>query len=522
VSTFVWPTVADVLTRSTVSWAEKEAVVDGARRLTFGQLGEEARKVGAALRSLGLEDGDRVAFIGDNSLEYMECYLGIPSHSLVMVPVNARLAAGEIAHILHDSECRAVIASSDLVAPVTQAVQDWPSRPLLIATRADLDEDSPWLSYEKIKGEAAPTGELYADPDSLAYIYYTSGTTGRPKGVMLTHANMVAGSINGCAAVGLRREHTFLHASPMFHYGDAVWIMGTLWRGGRQITTRFKAESTLDLILTERVTHSFLVPTAIDDLVSAAEQRGERLDFMTTLLYGGAPMMERTYGRARDIVNVPLTQLYGITETGGPCSILYPEDHIDAVSGLDRMRSAGRETPFARVDIVDDSGREVAPGVVGEIRVTSPGVMAGYWKRQEETEAVLLGSSYLTGDLGTKDTEGFIWITDRKKDMIISGGENVYALEVERVLDNHPGILEAAVIGVPDERWGEAVCAVVVPAPGAVLELTEIQDFARAKLAGYKLPRVLRVVEVLPRNTVGKIIKASLRRDSQPTAAHGS
>jgi acyl-CoA synthetase (AMP-forming)/AMP-acid ligase II len=248
--------------------------------------------------------------------------------------------------------------------------------------------------------------------------------------------------------------------------------------------------------------------------VAVAEDRGERLDTMKTLLYGGAAMMERTYNRARESVSVPLTQLYGITETGGPCSILHPDEHVDSVSGVDRMRSAGRETPFARVDITDNSGREVAPGDVGEIRVTSPGVMAGYWNRPAETEAVLQGASYLTGDMGRRDAEGFIWITDRKKDMIISGGENVYALEVERVLDTFPGVREVAVIGVPHERWGEAVCAVIVAEPGSTFELKDIQDFARVQLAGYKIPRLMHVVEALPRNAVGKIDKVSLRRQS--------
>jgi len=255
-----------------------------------------------------------------------------------------------------------------------------------------------------------------------------------------------------------------------------------------------------------------LVPTALDMLSMAAADQGPGPASVEAIIYGGAPMPPPPYAALRERLDASLVHTYGITETSGVCTCLQAAEHEDAESGKSRIASIGRETPLIDIDIVDGNGAAVAADVVGEIRVNSPAVMKGYWGKDEQTREVLSGSSYLTGDLGRRDEEGFLWLTDRKKDMIISGGENVYALEVERVLSLQPDVADVAVVGAPDERWGERVCAVLQLAPDRDLTLEDLREFARRDLAGYKLPRQLMVVESLPRTGTGKIDKASVRK----------
>jgi long-chain acyl-CoA synthetase len=335
---------------------------------------------------------------------------------------------------------------------------------------------------------------------------------------MLTHASVVSGSLSACATVGLRGEHTWLHAGPMFHLGDAWAIWGLTMLGGRQIMMRFAPERTVATMVAERTTHTLLVPTALDMLSEAAAARGTRLGETQAIIYGGAPMPPPLFAKVRERIDAPLVHTYGITETSGVCTVLHADEHEDRETGRSRLESIGRETPLVEIDIVDDQGRQVETGEVGEIRVTSPAVMRGYLGKPDATAEVLSGSSYLSGDMGRRDGEGFLWLTDRKKDMIISGGENVYALEVERVLGRHAAVGEVAVVGVPDERWGERVCAVVQFSPGETVALEGLQELAREHLAGYKVPREMLVVDSLPRTGTGKIDKRRVREQARAAA----
>jgi long-chain acyl-CoA synthetase len=285
--------------------------------------------------------------------------------------------------------------------------------------------------------------------------------------------------------------------------------------GGRQVMMRFAPEDTVDTMVAEGATHTLLVPTALDMLSEAAAARGNRLSGTQAIIYGGAPMPPQLLGKIQERIDAPLVHTYGITETSGVCTVLHADEHEDSETGKSRLESIGRETPLVEIDIVDDQGRQVQTGEVGEIRVSSPAVMSGYLGKPKETAEVLSGSSYLSGDMGRRDEEGFLWLTDRKKDMIISGGENVYALEVERVLGRHPAVEAVAVVGVPEERWGERVCAVVQLAPGENVALEELQKLAREHLAGYKIPREMLVLESLPRTGTGKIDKRRVREHAR-------
>jgi long-chain acyl-CoA synthetase len=437
---------------------------------------------------------------------------------MVLLPMNSRLAEDELAYILKDSDCRLVIAGEGFQEPIEGATAD------LDITRVSAGRKGPprgWMSYESVLGAGADELDPKGQADDVAYLYYTSGTTGRPKGCMLTHGSVLAGSLSACAAMGLRGEHTWLHAGPMFHLADAWAIWGLVMLGGRQVMMRFAPEEAVARMTDEHVTHTLVVPTALDMLAEAAVGRGTRLGTTQAIIYGGAPMPPQLFTRVRERIDAPLVHTYGITETSGVCTVLHPDEHEDPETGRSRLESIGRETPLIDIDIVDDQGREVETGEVGEIRVTSPAVMRGYLGKPSETAEVLSDSSYLSGDMGRRDEEGFLWLTDRKKDMIISGGENVYALEVERVLGRHPAVGDVAVVGVPEERWGERVCAVVQFSPGETVRLEGLQELARQHLAGYKIPREMLVVDSLPRTGTGKIDKRRVREQAR-TALKGN
>jgi long-chain acyl-CoA synthetase len=482
--------------------------VEGERRLTFGELRGRSFELAAGLRGLGLRWGDRVAYLGHNSLACLECYFGVPAAGMVLLPLNWRLAADELAYILGDAECAAVIVGAGFEEAAAEATA---GLDLELIHAGDGATPSGWHDFESLFG-GREVGDAGVGPDDVAYLYYTSGTTGRPKGCMLTHRSVAAGSLSACATVGLHGHHTWLHAGPMFHLGDAWAIWGLMMQGGKQVMMHFEPEQAVEAVAREHVTHTLLVPTALDMFSEAAAAKARRLTSFEAVIYGGAPMPPPLYDTVKERLGaVSLVHTYGITETSGVCTCLQADEHLDAASGTSRIASIGRETPLVDIDIVDDRGAPIPVGEVGEIRVTSPAVMRGYWGKEEQTAEVLSGSSYLTGDLGRRDEEGFLWLTDRKKDMIISGGENVYALEVERVLSLASAVDDVAVVGAPHERWGECVCAVLQVAPGQSVTLEELQDFARRDLAGYKIPRRMLVVESLPRTGTGKIDKASVR-----------
>jgi long-chain acyl-CoA synthetase len=505
--------LSHILHRADRFFPGRTAVVDGALRLTYRQLNDRVTRLAGALVALGLRPGDRVAILDWNSHRYLEAYYACAHAGMTFVPVNSRLAAPELRYVLADSGARALLFSEpfrwlyeevgsggELEHAIGMAL---PQRALGIHDYETLIADTPPL--------AAPQP---VDIDDIALIYYTSGTTGEPKGVCLTHRNMYAGAIDPFLVCGLTREDRFLHAGPLFHLATcwAVWSVPLV--GGMQVTQHFDPLAAIRLIEQERITMTAL-PGAILPLVADLPATREHdLSSLRTIIYGGSPTPIGQLRKAAASLPPALTHAYGITETAGFTTCLPPSQHVfegDAVA-VARAASAGQAVPFIDLRIIDDDGGDLPTGTVGEIACGGSKIMAGYWRKPEATAAVLRDGWYRTGDLGYLDDEGYLFVVDRKKDMIISGGENVYSVEVESILSTHPQVLEVAVIGVPDERWGEAVKAIVVLRPGAPPSPEALITFCRDKIAGYKLPKSVEFRgDPLPKTGPGKIAKRQLR-----------
>jgi long-chain acyl-CoA synthetase len=508
-----WPTVGDVCERAARLFGPREAAVGSGQRLTYRQLCARATALGNGLRGRGLAAGSRVAYFGDNSVRLLEAYLGIPAAGLVLLPVNARLSPPELRYVLEDAECDTLLSDESYEDVVEEAVQGM----ALLRIR------SGGSGYEQLVDEAPAGVRHRAQPGDTAYLYYTSGTTGRRKGVMLSHENVTASCLGVCATAGLTGTDRWLHAGPMFHLADAFAVWAFTLLGGAHVVDRFDPERTLRLLDVERATHTLLVPTAIAMLVDAAGGR-TGLRSLRTLLYGGAPMPDQVLQRALAAFDAPLAPTYGTTETAGMLTMMDAAEASARAGQAGQIGSVGRETPVTRIDLYADDGTSVVgPGEVGEVVVSSPGVMRGYWRRAEESARALREGRYWTGDLASRDGDGLLTIVGRKTDMILSGGENVYAREVEEVLEEHPAIAEVAVVGAPHFEWGEAVCAVAIRRPGeAVPSLEELRTWGRDRLAGYMLPLALRWVDEMPRTATGKVAKAELRRQMGHTEGEAS
>lgn len=502
------PSVGSVLFRAAVQHPRAEAVVDGDVRLSWSEVAGRVARLASSLRGLGLAAGDTVGVLADNSVPVFEMYFAAPMAGLVLLPLNTRLSGRELAACLDDAHCQVVVAGPTYVDGLHDAVAD--VRIVNCSPRQPLSRE---IHYEDLlKGR--PGRPHLGSCEDMAYLYYTSGTSGRPKGVMLSHRNVISGAAGCAAAVPLGFGARWLHASPMFHLADAWAIWANTWVGGCHVLERFAPERTLCTLEDERISHTILVPSALERLATTARDAGVRLSGLKGLLYGGAPMPDRCWEVAVEQFDAPLIGSYGATETSGCITVLpWAEQVAPSAGGGGRV---GHETPGILVDAFGPDDRPVPPGSVGELVVTSPAVMLGYQGRPVETAAALVGGRYHTGDLGVREGDGVWRLVGRSKDMIISGGENVYPAEVEGALSLHPGVRTVAVIGRTDQDWGETVVAVVEPELGCKVDLEALREFGRTRLALYKLPRVLVAVDALPVTGSGKVDKSAL------TALYGS
>jgi acyl-CoA synthetase (AMP-forming)/AMP-acid ligase II len=497
------PLSPDALVRRAARCAPRaEAVVDGPTRLTWKHVADRVSRLAGALAALGLEPGDTVAVIADNSLAVLELYFAAPAAGLVLLPLNTRLAGPELAECLDDARCRVVVAGREYLDVLREAC---PGAAVIVAG----GDPVPGLRHYDDLLRASPLAPIGRPPGEVGYLYYTSGTTGRPKGVMLSAGGVLAGALGCATTIGLGSGARWLHASPMFHLADAWAIWAVTWLGGCHVTERFRAGPTLRTLRAERIDWSILVPTALERLSAVAEAENHDVAGMRGLLYGGAALPERTWNQAVAALRTPLVGSYGTTETAGTITVLPWADQLPpSAGGIGRV---GRETVATELDLMDDCGGPAVPGEVGEIVVRSPAVMLGYLNRPEETAAALDCGRYRTGDLGRREDDGVIRLVGRRKEMVISGGENVYPAEVENALSLHPDVRAVAVFGLPDPVWGEAVVAVVEPEAGRVVDVGSVREFARTRLAAYKLPRALHVVDALPVTGPGKVDKPLLR-----------
>ena len=502
---------------------DRTAVYFEGTRLTFRELADRVGRLAAALQGLGMAPGDRVAMLAMNSSRYLEYQLAVPWGGGVLNPCNVRWSVAEIVYSLKDSGSSILIVDDAFAAMVEPILRDAPSVRQVVhagdgaAPRAAHD-------YEKLLAAHAPTPDVGRQGNDLLGIFYTGGTTGFPKGVMLSHANLFASGLSMLGEGISPRGSIYLHAAPMFHLADfGMSISQHLAGNGHAIIPAFKPEAVLQSIARDGVTDVLLVPTMIQMLVDhPAMQAGPDIGCLKRVAYGASSISEAVLDRAMAALpGVEFIQAYGMTELS-PVATLNPAwYHTAAGRSAGKLRSAGRATFGTEVRIVDELGVEVPLGTVGEVAVRGPNVMLGYWNQPGQTAAAVRHGWMHTGDGAYMDADGFIFVVDRLKDMIKTGGENVFSAEVENALAQHPAVAACAVIGVPSETWGEAVHAVVVARPGAVVTEAELIAHCRQRIAGYKCPSSVEMLEALPLSGAGKVLKTVLRkpfwegRDSQ-------
>ena len=492
-------TLADPLEHARGCFGDRTAVIDGDRTITYSELADRCARLASALGGLGVQRGDRAALLSANGHRYLEAFFALPAAGIVLVPLNTRLAAAELAHIVKHSGARLLITDRDAIG-----LED------LVEAVIRIPDDYEGL-IDGLDGLNACSQVEGVTPDDIAALFYTGGTTGLPKGVMLTHRNLIANAFNKILACSLEADDVFLGAPAMFHVAGIAPLTGLAWLGGTTVTApMFDPALCLDLISQHRVTIFLPVPTMLAAL--AAEQRARPRDISSLRLLGhaGSPIAAALIRQTHEVVpGVELANFYGATETS---SVVTRLRHEEATLDTDLAGSCGQPTVGVAVRTVRPDGTECELGEVGEVLVRSNAVMVGYWENAAASADALRDGWYHTGDLGYLNDRSYLFVVDRAKDMIVSGAENVYSVEVEEALYRHPAVAEAAVFGVPDERWGEVVHAIVVLHQGATVTAEELRAHTRELIAGYKVPKVIDIsTEPLPKSGPGKVLKRVLR-----------
>ena len=493
---------------------DKIAMRAGNRTWTYAQLYAESSRVAQGLLAEGVEPQDRVAFLDRNVPEYFSLLFGAAMVKAVTLAVNWRLAATEMEYVLNHARARVLLIGEEFLGHLAKMNLETVERVLVVGEVGKFTRYDDWVaSHEPID----PL--LRCDAEETCYQLYTSGTTGRPKGVELTHRNLMAAMEVGAKSWSIDGESVCLVAMPLFHIAGSGWAVGGFCQGAESILVRdLNPKEVLRLIETHRVTNSLFVPAVLQMLCATPDV--EKVDFssLRSIVYGASPISEQVLARSIEVFGCDFVQVYGLTETTGAITALPAEDHDPGGPKAHLLRSAGKPWGDAKIRIVDaETDRDLSGDEVGEIWVWSKQNMKGYWRNAEATaEAYPEGRDeqgvgwFRTGDAGYM-REGYLYIHDRVKDMILSGGENIYPAEIENALMSHPAIADVAVIGVPSEKWGESVKAIVVDAAAEVASDDEIIAYCRERLAHYKCPTSVDRIDVLPRNPSGKILKTELR-----------
>src|SRR6202158_2156171 len=488
----------DALRRSARLYPEKVAVATPSQRLTYRAADTRANRLAKALRGLDLQGGDRVSLLVGNSVHYWELYFGIARAGFACVPINTHLTAAEAGFILADSGATTLIyddARAGLVEEIVAAGLLAKLRHLVAIGKKGIDGPA----YEEVLRDAAGTRpELDVDPDSASLLVYTSGTTGQPKGVVLSHRAVFGDGVSQGLGHYQRHDDRFITATPLYHLAAAARVHAVAIAGGTPLVLEgFDPELLLVFAEKERATSTLMVATMARKILEVLETRTFDLSSLRSVVHGAAPTPFEVLVAVCERLPVGHYVGWGLTEGGTFLTALQPEDYRDADGKINRrLTSVRRDCINAEGILVDDNGTVVTePGERGELVVRSDRMMTGYWNRPESTAEVLRDGWLHTGDVAHADDAGFLYIVDRKKEMIISGGVNIYPLEIEKGLEGHPGVLEVAVIGVPDKKWGETPMAVVVPRPGYQLQEEELVAFAKHSLAGFKVPRQIRIVD---------------------------
>jgi len=491
------------------------AICAEGRTLTYSQYGDRVARLAGALKDLGVESNDRVAMLAFNCQRYIEYFLAVPWADGVLNPVNFRWSAAEIIYSLDDSQTTILIVDDHHKALGARILEEAKTLRLVIYA-GDGETPQGMLDYEALIAASQPLEDARRGGDQLLGIFYTGGTTGFPKGVMLSHNNISFTVMNALMHGRCAANAVFLHSMPMFHLADFTATVALFFSGGTHVVLpSFTAKGALEAIDRHRVTEILLAPTMIQMLLDGHQNQGQALDVgsLQRICYGASSITPALLDRARGVFfNAGFTQNYGMTELAPTATTLGVQYHTAEGQASGKMYSAGLPAACVEVRIVDDQDNEVPRGTVGEIIVRGPNVMLGYWKKPEATAEALRGGWMHTGDGGYMDEDGFVYVCDRLKDMVVSGGENIYSAEVETAIASHPAVAQSAVIGIPCQKWGETVHAVIILKPGYSARGEDIITHCRQFIAGYKVPRSIEFREALPLTSVGKVLKTELRK----------
>ncbi len=512
--------LTETLRKAVKFFPKKEAVVCGGKKWTYEAFYDRVNRLSRCLIDLGAGKDDKVAILHPNCHYFLEAYYGITQIGAISVPMNYRLSSREIAFILQDSESKLLIADPMFQGQVESIREEMKDVVGIIWTgEGGVKKESRDLNYEMVLDQMnfSTLPEIRVTEDDIAQIYYTSGTTGRPKGVMLSHKNVTTHALGTIAEVHLSDCDVWVHVAPLFHLADAWATWAITWVGGTHVLVReFDPKIVLETIEREKVTITNLIPAMLNLMVNHPEVGKFDYSSLRVLLSGGAPIAPEVVRKIVESFKCDYIQTYGMTETSPYLTVSILKEHLKKLSYEDQLRfksKTGREFIGVELKVVNDRGEEIGRDEkeVGEIIVRGDIVTKGYWKLPEETKKSIREGWLYTGDMAVMDEEGYVTIVDRKKDMILTGGENVYSTEVENILYMHPAILECAIVGVPDPKWGEAVKGIIVLKPNQKATEGEIIQFCKDRIAHYKAPKSIDFVDALPRTGSGKIHKKGIR-----------
>ncbi len=502
--------VAGIIRTHAKNLSGKVALVQGDRVQTWQESYQRSCQVAQALKAAGVGNQDRVAFLDKNSIEHFEVFYGCALLNAVSVDINFRLAAPEVAFIVNDSRANVFVVNAEFV-PVLDAIVGELTHVKKIVV---IGEHAKHESYEKWVNRYQPIDPgVQAKSGDVAFQLYSSGTTGRPKGVMLTNENFMGILPTSRDLWMMNANSVNLIAMPLFHIGGSGWATAGQYNGCKSIVVREATDvaGLVKLIGQQRITHAFMVPALLAFTLMVPDIDKADFSSLKLIAYGASPISEQVLAASLKTFKCDFVQVYGLTETTGVVTMLSHEDHDVDGPKKHLLRSCGKPSMGIELKIVDETGKQLPAGEVGEIIIRSKQVMKGYWNMAEETAKTIRNGWFYTGDAGYTDKAGYVYIHDRVKDMIVSGGENVYPAEVENALMKHPAVGDVAVIGIPDDRWGEVPLAIVVRKPDVAVTEDDIIAFGRTQLAGFKTPKKVAWADALPRNPSGKILKKDLR-----------